>query len=33
MLKTGRIEENVFLKQQKPQPVVGYTGFLKGVKA
>jgi hypothetical protein len=33
MVKTGKIEENVFLKQQKQEPVVGYTGFLKGVKA
>lgn len=33
MVRTGRADENVFLKQHKQEPVVGYTGFLKGVKA
>jgi|688.fasta_scaffold36990_4 hypothetical protein len=33
MLRTGNIEEKVFSKEHKQEPVVGYTGFLKGVKA
>ena len=33
MVRTGRADEKVFAKQSRPEPVVGYTGFLKGVKA
>ena len=33
MLKTGNMEEKKFMKENKQEPVVGYTGFLKGVKA
>ena len=33
MVKTGNLEEKKYLKEHKHEPVVGYTGFLKGVKA
>ena len=33
MIKTGNMEEKVLMKEHKQEPVVGYTGFLKGVKA
>jgi hypothetical protein len=33
MVRTGNTDERVFQKQQREEPVVGYTGFLKGVKA
>lgn len=33
MVRTGRADEKIFTKEYKQEPVVGYTGFLKGVKA
>ena len=33
MLKTGDFDKKTFEKITKQEPVVGYGGFLKGVKA
>ena len=33
MIRTGHGDEKVWMKQQREAPVVGYTGFLRGVKA
>jgi len=33
MVNTGRVDEKFYNKQFRQEPVVGYTGFLKGVKA
>ena len=33
MVRTGHGDEKVWMKQRREEPVVGYTGFLKGVKA
>ena len=33
MVRTGQGDEKVWLKQRREEPVVGYTGFLRGVKA
>lgn len=33
MLRTGNLDENKFAQVNKNVPVVGYCGFLKGVKA
>lgn len=33
MMKTGNIDEKMFKNEVKQEPIVGYTGFLKGVKA
>lgn len=33
MMSTGRLDEKNFQKEHRQEPVVGYTGFLKGVKA
>ena len=33
MLGTGQFDQKAFEKVTKQEPVVGYAGFLKGVKA
>lgn len=33
MVRTGYGDEKLYIKERKQEPVVGYTGFLKGVKA
>lgn len=33
MVRTGMGDEKVWAKEKREEPVVGYTGFLKGVKA
>ena len=33
MIKTGVGNQVIYEKERKQEPIVGYTGFLKGVKA
>lgn len=33
MVKTGNGDQKFYLKNNKQEPIVGYTGFLPGVKA
>ena len=33
MVRTGLGDEKLYQKERKQEPIVGYTGFLKGVKA
>ena len=32
-MRTGIADEKLYERQRRQEPIVGYTGFLKGVKA